>query len=62
MNKISNDLKPKCNSCCKLNATLNTTTLFSANLVQEKHITLTCAHMDICEMYKEFNEGTEDKH
>ena len=57
MNKITNDLKPKCDTCRFLSLNTNMGTFYSEGVnVVGREIELTCKNMAICKMYKEFNE------
>lgn len=60
MNKIVNELKPKCDTCHLLEPDLEMTTGYSGPDMVARKIIITCKSMNICEMYKEFKEGTED--
>ncbi len=54
MNKIINDLKPKCDTCHLLSLNTNMTTFYGGQDVVERHIKLTCKNMAVCKMYEEY--------
>lgn len=59
MNKITNGLETKCNTCQMLDPTIEMTTAYNSVDILQREIIVTCSNIGICGMYKEFRDWSD---